>query len=97
MFSYTVRMEYPYYKKIFCTAFSLFGKGYSLRHQTIIYTTGRFQLVNPMKMSNTITKNQQSPLVKIVRSFFSKLVKNPEEYPVKYYKRDKNFSKIRRS
>lgn len=48
-------------------------------------------------MNNSIAKNQQSPLLKIVRSFFTRLVKNPEEYPVKYYKRDKNFSRIRRS
>lgn len=50
-----------------------------------------------MKMNNTANKTQQSPLVKVVKSFFTKLVKNSDDYPVKYYKRDKNFSKARRS
>jgi hypothetical protein len=49
-----------------------------------------------MKMNSTVTKTQQSPLIKVVRSFFTKLVKNTDEYPVKYYKRDKNFSRDKR-
>ena len=48
-------------------------------------------------MNNTASKTQLNPLMKVVRSFFTKLVKNTDEYPVKYYKRDKNFSKVRRS
>lgn len=48
-------------------------------------------------MNHTATKAQQNPLIKVVKSLFTKLVKNPDEYPVKYYKRDKNFSKARRS
>ncbi len=50
-----------------------------------------------MKMSNTATKNQSLPLMKAVKSLFSKLVKANDDYPVKYYKRDRNFSKMRRS
>jgi len=50
-----------------------------------------------MKMNPTATKAQQNPLMKVVKSFFTKLVKNSDDYPVKYYKRDKNFSKTRRS
>lgn len=48
-------------------------------------------------MNHAATKQQLNPLMKVVKSFFSKLVKNSDEYPVKYYKRDKNFSRIRRS
>lgn len=50
-----------------------------------------------MKMNTTATKIQQNPLMKVMKTFFSKLVKNSDEYPVKYYKRDKNFTKARRS
>lgn len=48
-------------------------------------------------MSNVIIKNQPNPLMKVVKSLFTKLVKSNDDYPVKYYKRDKNFSKIRHS
>ncbi len=48
-------------------------------------------------MNHTATKTQQSPFLKVFKSFFTKLVKNSDEYPVKYYKRDKNFSKVKRS
>ncbi|MES2850848.1 MAG: hypothetical protein V4685_17440 [Bacteroidota bacterium] len=48
-------------------------------------------------MNQSATKQQPNPLIKVVRSFFTRLVKNPDEYPVKYYKRDKNISKTRRS
>lgn len=50
-----------------------------------------------MKMNHTATKHQPHPLLKVVKSFFTRLVKNSDEYPVKYYKRDKNFSKMRRT
>lgn len=48
-------------------------------------------------MNHSITKHQPNPLMKVVKSLFTKLVKNSDEYPVKYYKRDKNFSKVKRS
>jgi len=50
-----------------------------------------------MKMNHTATKHQPNPLLKVVKSFFTKFVKNSDEYPVKYYKRDKAFSKMRRT
>jgi hypothetical protein len=48
-------------------------------------------------MNNVIMKNQPNPLIKVVKSFFTKLVKSSDDYPIKYYKRDKNYSKVRRS
>lgn len=48
-------------------------------------------------MNNTASKSQPNTLVKAVKSLFTKLVKPNDDYPVKYYKRDKNFSKARRS
>ncbi len=48
-------------------------------------------------MNNVIMKNQPNPLIKVVKNFFTRLVKTSDEYPIKYYKRDKNYSKIRRS
>lgn len=48
-------------------------------------------------MNHTATKTQLNPFIRVVKSFFTRLVKNSDEYPVKYYKRDKNFSKVRRS
>ena len=56
----------------------------------IFFYTYRFQLLNPCEMNNSATKNPASPLMKAVKNFFSKLVKTNDEFPVKYYKRDKH-------
>jgi hypothetical protein len=46
-------------------------------------------------MNNNIGKGSNNPLLKAVRFFFSKFIKSPDEYPVKYYKKDKQYPKIR--
>jgi len=48
-------------------------------------------------MNNLIMKNQPNPLIKVVKSLFTKLVKTSDDYPIKYYKRDKNYSRTRQS
>ena len=55
----------------------------------------RFQTVNPYEMNNQTSKNPAAPLMKAVKFFFSKLVKTNDEYPVKYYKRDKHHTRGR--
>lgn len=40
-------------------------------------------------------KNQENMILKVVKSFFSKLTKSSEEYPVKYYKKSKNYVRDR--
>ncbi len=40
-------------------------------------------------MNNSTTKQSATPIIKAVKNFFTKLVKTDEEYPIKYYKRDK--------
>lgn len=34
-------------------------------------------------------------MIKAVMNFFAKMVKSPEEYPIKYYKRGKPYNKGR--
>jgi len=46
-------------------------------------------------MNNSATKNPASPIMKAVKNFFNRLVKSNEEYPIKYYKRDKHATKGR--
>ncbi|MEN9571964.1 MAG: hypothetical protein RL172_3195 [Bacteroidota bacterium] len=46
-------------------------------------------------MNNTISKGVANPLMKVFKTFFSKFVKNNDEYPVKYYKKDKHYPKNR--
>ncbi len=41
-------------------------------------------------MNNNTSKHPAAPLMKAVKNFFSKLVKANDEYPIKYYKRDKH-------
>ncbi len=48
-------------------------------------------------MNNTTNKNSAMPLVKVVKDFFNKLVKANDEYPVKYYKRDKHYTRSRQA
>ncbi len=42
-------------------------------------------------MSINNQKTTDNMLLKAVKIFFSKLTKSPDEYPVKYYKKTKNF------
>jgi hypothetical protein len=46
-------------------------------------------------MNNNIGKGSTNPLLKAVKMFFSKFIKTPEEYPVKYYKKDKQYPRNR--
>lgn len=46
-------------------------------------------------MNNLNHKAQGNPVLKAVKTFFSKLVKAHDEYPIKYYKRDKNYTRSR--
>ena len=40
-------------------------------------------------------KNSENMIIKVVKNLFSKLTKSPEEYPVKYYKKSKNYVRDR--
>jgi hypothetical protein len=46
-------------------------------------------------MSNNIGKGSTNPLIKAVKIFFSKFLKATDEYPVKYYKKDKQYPRNR--
>ncbi len=37
--------------------------------------------------------NQVNVLIKAVKDFFSRMIKPQEEFPVKYYKRDRHYNK----
>ena len=41
------------------------------------------------------SKNQENMILRAVKNFFSRLAKAPEEYPVKYYKKSKNYIRDR--
>jgi hypothetical protein len=65
-------------------------------NDAIIDHRKRFEMDKyPMKMNNTISKGVANPLMKVFKTFFSKFVKNNDEYPVKYYKKDKHYPKNR--
>jgi hypothetical protein len=40
-------------------------------------------------------KNHENMILKVVKIFFSRFTKSPEEYPVKYYKKSKNYVRDR--
>ena len=44
-------------------------------------------------MNNSSLKHADNPLLKMVRTIFNRLVKQPDEYPIKYYKKSKNFAR----
>jgi hypothetical protein len=44
-------------------------------------------------MNNLNNHGQPMPLLKAIKSFFNKLVKTQEEYPIKYYKKTKHTHK----
>ena len=46
-------------------------------------------------MNQITNKPQTNMLFKAVKNFFSRMLKSQDEYPVKYYKRDRQYSKIR--
>lgn len=48
-----------------------------------------------MEMRNATGKNVPHPLIKAFRNFLNKFVKNTEDFPVKYYKKNKHYSKIK--
>lgn len=51
--------------------------------------------IYPMEMRNATGKNVPHPLIKAFRNFLNKFVKNTEDFPVKYYKKNKHYSKIK--
>ena len=46
-------------------------------------------------MNNNIGKGSTKPLLKAVKIFFSKFMKASDDYPVKYYKKDKQYPRNR--
>jgi hypothetical protein len=46
-------------------------------------------------MNHSNLKNADNPLLKMVKNIFNRLTKQPDEYPVKYYKKTKNFVRDR--
>jgi hypothetical protein len=46
-------------------------------------------------MNNNIGKGSTNPLLKAVKIFFSKFMKASDEYPIKYYKKDKQYPRNR--
>lgn len=44
-------------------------------------------------MNNSGNKKQSNPMIKAVITFLTRMVKPQEEYPVKYYKREKSYYK----
>ena len=44
-------------------------------------------------MNQVANKIQVTVLIKVVKNFFSRMIKPQEEYPVKYYKRDGHYNK----
>jgi len=48
-----------------------------------------------MKMQNPTSKPGQPSLVKMVMNLFTRLTRPSDDYPVKYYKRDRQFSRSR--
>ncbi len=48
-----------------------------------------------MKMNNPSSKAGQPLLLKMLKSLFSRLTRPGEDYPVKYYKRDRSFMRAR--
>jgi hypothetical protein len=51
--------------------------------------------LKPCKMHTDHPKHNENMLIKVVKNFFQKLTKSPEEYPVKYYKKSKNYVRDR--
>ncbi len=51
--------------------------------------------LKPCKMHNYHPKQSENMLIKVVKNFFQKLTKSPEEYPVKYYKKSKHYVRDR--
>lgn len=46
-------------------------------------------------MNSDNQKTSDNMLVKVVKNFINKLTKSSDEYPVKYYKKTKNFVRDR--
>jgi hypothetical protein len=44
-------------------------------------------------MNQVSNKNQVNVLIKVVKNFLSRMIKCQEEYPVKYYKKDRDYNK----
>jgi len=42
-------------------------------------------------MNNNIGKGTANPLLKAVKNFINKFTKPSDEYPIKYYKKDKQY------
>ncbi len=48
-------------------------------------------------MNSHSNTNLGNPLLKAVINFFNKLLKSNDDYPVKYYKKDKQFLRNKRA
>ncbi len=44
-------------------------------------------------MANAGIKNNNFPMVQVVKNFINKLVQSPDLYPIKYYKKGKRLGK----
>ena len=44
-------------------------------------------------MNQAANKTQVIVLINVVKNFFFRMIKPQEEYPVKYYKRDRHYNK----
>lgn len=48
-----------------------------------------------MEMRNRTSKSSSNLLVKVFRNLLNRFVKNHDDYPVKYYKKNKHYPKIK--
>jgi hypothetical protein len=59
---------------------------------TILYVVLRYIQCNDIYNMNTVkTQSVENPLFGLLRSFVGKLRQNPDIYPIKYYKKGKQF------
>ena len=53
------------------------------------------KIIKPIPMNIDNQKHTDNMLLKVVRNFINMFTKSPDEYPVKYYKKSKNYSRDR--